>query len=573
MGLTTSLFTSLSGLNTNSQGINVTGNNIANVNTTAYKTSRALFETQIAETLSQGTSPSANLGGTNPTQVGLGTRLAAVNRNMNDGSIQTTGVNTDVAIEGDGFFVLEFGAGQRYTRAGAFNLDSNFNLVDPNGGQLQGFGIDDQFNVIEGVLQDINLPIGALTVAKETNNVQFKGNLNASGEVASIASIITSSPLTDATAGTPATTNSLLTDLRDINGDTFLAADDVITLTGVTKGQVAIADHTFAVTGADPGSVDAFGTTVGEFMDFLNDLMGISQDADPAAGVTINGSGEITVRGNTGVVNDLVFSGGNFSINLGTVQQTNPFTFTKLDGTVASGESVRTTFDAVDSLGSPLTLDLSMVLEEKSNAGTVWRYYVHSQDDTDVDTLLGTGLLQFDTRGQLTSDPDQSVFIDRQDTGAITPQRITLQFSSGDGAISALTDVRSELFKLNQDGVTTGTLEDFSIAEDGTILGTFSNSIQRTLGRVALATFTNPLGLVEQGSNLFTTSANSGAASIGSPLSGGAGRTINGALELSNVDLSQEFINLVIYSTGFSASSRVLTTSNQLIQDLLNTVR
>ena len=186
---------------------------------------------------------------------------------------------------------------------------------------------------------------------------------------------------------------------------------------------------------------------------------------------------------------------------------------------------------------------------------------------------LGTGLLQFDNRGRLVSEPDQSVLIDRRDTGALTPQRVTLQFSSGDGGISALTDVRSELFKLGQDGLTTGTLVDFSISEDGTILGTFSNSIQRTLGRVALATFSNPQGLTELGSNLFTTSANSGSASIGSPLSGGAGRTINGALELSNVDLSQEFINLVIYSTGFSASSRVLTTSNQLIQDLLNTVR
>ena len=93
------------------------------------------------------------------------------------------------------------------------------------------------------------------------------------------------------------------------------------------------------------------------------------------------------------------------------------------------------------------------------------------------------------------------------------------------------------------------------------------------MGRVVLATFTNPLGLVEKGSNLFTTSANSGSASISTPLSGGAGRTIGGALELSNVDLSQEFINLVIFSTGFSASSRVLTTSNQLIQDLLATIR
>ena len=458
MGLTTALFTALSGLNTNSQGINVTGNNIANVNTTAYKSSRALFETQIAETVSQGTGPTAQLGGTNPTQIGLGTRLASVNRNMNDGSIQTTGVNTDLAIEGSGFYVLKFGDEQRYTRAGAFSLDSNFNLVDPNGGLLQGFGVDDQFNVVEGVIEDIVLPIGALTVAEETRSVQFKGNLNASGEVATSATVITTNALNDASTGQAATRSTLLTDLRDA-GDPLtqlFQLDDVIALSGVTKGQVSITDRSFSVSAVEDDATDSFGTTFGELVDFLDAVLGIDQDADPNAGVTVNTSGQMVVTTNTGQVNDIVLN----SANLVTRRNGNPsvpFTFTKDTTTEANGESVRTSFAAFDSLGTPLRIDLSIVLEGKSNTGTTWRYYVQSEDDTDLDRSLGTGILNFDTRGQLISNDSLSVFIDRENTGAASPQPISLQFSNNDGSISALTDVRSEVSAINQDGVSTGT--------------------------------------------------------------------------------------------------------------------
>ena len=574
MGLTTSLFTALSGLNTNSQGINVAGNNIANVNTTAYKSNRALFETQIADVISQGTGPTGQLGGTNSTQIGLGTRLASVQRNMNDGSIQTTGINTDLAIEGSGFYVLKFGSDQRYSRAGAFSLDSNFNLVDPNGGLLQGFGVDEQFNVVEGVMENIVLPIGAMTVAEETRSVQFNGNLNASGDVATRGSIITSNALNDASTGLAATRDTLLTDLRNANDPLtqLFQSDDIVSFTGAKKGQVFIADRTFAVSATSNEATDGFGTTFANLVDFLDAAMGIDQSADPNAGVTVNANGQMVVTGNTGEVNDIILNSANLVVDK-SGNATLPFSFTKDSNDNANGESVRTSFAAFDSLGTPLRIDVSIVLEDKSNTGTTWRYYVQSEDDTDLDLSLGTGTLHFDTRGQLVSDDSLSIFINRDNTGAATPQPISLQFSNGDGSISALTDIRSEISAIDQDGVSTGTLEDFSIGEDGTIIGKFSNSLERTLGRVVLATFTNPLGLVEKGSNLFTTSANSGSPSITTPLSGGAGRTINGALELSNVDLSQEFINLVIYSTGFSASSRVLTTSNQLIQELLATIR
>ena len=101
------------------------------------------------------------------------------------------------------------------------------------------------------------------------------------------------------------------------------------------------------------------------------------------------------------------------------------------------------------------------------------------------------------------------------------------------------------------------------------IVGAFTNGLTRPLGQVALATFSNNDGLVEVGSNMFTTGPNSGTPQVTSPQTLGAGRIIGGALELSNVDLSQEFINLILASTGYSAASRVITTTDQLMQQLL----
>lgn len=570
MGLTTALFTALSGINTNSTGVNVTGNNIANANTIAFKAGRAIFETQISQTLSPGTAPTANSGGTNQAQIGLGVRMGEVTRNYVDGSLQTTGSNTDLAIEGAGFFVVNLAGKELYTRAGSFTLNSNFNLVNPEGALLQGYGIDQNFNVVEGVLTDVKIPLGAMTVAEATRNVEFKGNLNSGGEVATSGTIITSNPLTDVAAGGVATATSLLTDLQDAGGNSLFAAGDVITLSQITKGEVTLQDRTFEI-GTSTTSADAFGTTLQDFMDFVNEVIGIDEDADPTAGITVTGAGEIQVRGNTGTVNNIGLVAGNIIVNRSSSNPTLPFNLTT--NQEADGESVRTSFTVFDSLGTNLQIDLTVVLESKSNAGTSWRYYVQSEDDSDVDRAIGTGLLTFGPDGRALSAGGQAFSIDREDTGAETPQVIQMNFNNGSAAISALADSESVIRATSQDGSALGTLSDFTVGDDGRVVGTFSNSLQRTLGQVVLSTFVNPQGLSEISGNLFTTSASSGTASIGKPTIGGVGRTVSGALELSNVDLSQEFINLVIYSTGFSANSRVLTTGDRLIQELLATVR
>lgn len=570
MGLTTALFTSLSGLTSNSEAISVTGNNIANLNTTGFKASRVTFETQILQTLEQASAPSADLGGSNPSQVGLGTSIGAITRNFNTGSLAPTGVATDLAIEGNGFFVLNVEGAQRFTRAGNFQLDRDFNLVNADGGLVQGFGVDDEFNVAEGVLTNVNIPVGVLTLAEATKGVTLTGNLNTNGDVAFKGSRITSDSLYVA-GGKPAVTTDALTSLFDSTGSPRFMAGDLITVTGVQKGNATIAEQSFEVGRTNTLNADSNGETLGEFVAFIEDILGI--DTNVSGGVTINGAGRIVINGNTGAVNDIALASENILLNQ-TTNSSLPFVFHKDAQTgFADGESVRTTFVAYDSLGSPLRIDVAMVLEDKTNTGTTWRYYAQSDNDTDLDRVLGSGVLEFDTNGAIISTSQDTFTIDHDNTGAFSPQQIKLTFDAPVGSLSALADRTSQLAALDKDGSPIGTLQSFSVSDDGTIVGVFSNSLLRDLGRIVLGQFVNPVGLLEEGANLFSASANSGIPTILQPGQGGSGRIIGGALELSNAELSNEFISLINASTGFSASSRVLTTSDRLMQELLATLR
>ena len=162
--------------------------------------------------------------------------------------------------------------------------------------------------------------------------------------------------------------------------------------------------------------------------------------------------------------NDITISNANIVINQSTVPNA-PFVFNKTQD--ADGEAVRTTFSAFDSLGTPMLIDLSVVLEAKTNAGTDWRFYAQSEDDSDLDTVLGTGLLSFDTAGRLVTSTNSTVAIDRNNTGAATPQTVNLSFTNSSpsiGSVSALADTigASQIAAESQDGSALGTLEDFS---------------------------------------------------------------------------------------------------------------
>ncbi len=577
MSITRAMFSGLTGLNANSQTIGVAGNNIANVNTTSFKRSQAHFETQVSQTLKNGSAPSSVLGGTNPAQAGLGTRLAAITRDFADGGLQPTGVATHAAIEGNGFFIVEQSGSRRFSRDGTFQLDRDYNLVTSSGARVQGYGVDTDFNVVPGLLQDINIPLGVLTIAQATENVNIGGNLNTGGDAATQGSLIESEALySDATATTPAVAGDLLTSLFGADGSARFPAGAVLNLGTITRGGAELPSRTFEINTTNTTNSDAIGTTLGDFMAFIEDITGIDTTASNAPGVTVNALGQVVVESNTGTANQLLIDPGDIIANSGGVNS-QPFTSPWTIAQEATGESARTSFIAYDSLGNPLNIDMITVLEDKNSTGTEWNFYIHSDDDSDLNKFLSRGSLSFDTNGQFTLAQGGSFVIDRTDTGALDPQNVTLQFTDPNGTLGSLTALSgldtSQVNSLQQDGTPIGTLEDFSISEDGTITGVFSNSLLRDLGQLPLAMFSNTSGLVEVGGNMYANASNSGSPQIVAGGTGGAGRIIGRALELSNVDLAQEFISLISAQTGFSANSRIISTSDQMIQELLSTIR
>ena len=279
------------------------------------------------------------------------------------------------------------------------------------------------------------------------------------------------------------------------------------------------------------------------------------------------------ITGNGGTANALTIPSAGFADAAGNT----PFTFTADPTSNPAGESTSTSMTLYDSLGQPVTVNLTTVLQSKTDAGTTWKFYATSgqnSDPADPDqTLVGTGTLQFNTAGQLQQVTGNDLNIKRSETGAQAAMPVTLDFSGASALAQDAAHSGSELEMSTQDGIQIGTLTSFSVGGDGTITGSFDNGQTKTLGQMALATFDNNDGLNSLGGNMYAAAANSGTPKISTPATLGSGTIQAGALEQSNVDLAGEFTKMIISSTGFSASSRVITTSDQMLTDLLNTQR
>lgn len=581
MPSTTALYTAMTGLNANSRNIDVIGNNIANSNTTAFKSSKLLFSTMFSRTLSGGTPPGDINGGTNPYQIGLGVNTAGTLRNTGGGTITGTGDQRDLAIDGNGHFVVRRGTEQLYTRAGSFRPNARNELVTISGEHLQGYGVDANFNIVQGALTDLSIPLGALTIAEPTSHVRFSGNLDADGPLpgrgASIALTGSSAGLVAITTASPAPgtghrveDTTRLVDIEDPanpGSDTpRFAAGQTLQVRGAEKGTRTLPTATLDITAT---------TTLADLTAFLASALGIQTGSgnNPdggTPGVSVDPtSGVVTITGNSGRVNDLSLEATDLRLldASGTLIGS-PLVSTKSGS--ADGESVRTSFVVYDSLGASVNVDITLALDTRDNTGTTWRYYVESPDATDVPLQVGTGTISFDTQGRISTTAPVTVNIDRSGTGAASPLTIEFAFAGdGDSGLTALADSSSAVAATFRDGSPIGTLTNFGVGDDGTIVGGFSNGLTRPLGQIVLATFTNDAGLEDIGSNLFRTGANSGSAVVGSPGQFNAGRVVGGALEQSNVDLSDEFIKLVLSSTGFSANSRVIRTTDELLQQLM----
>ena len=557
MASTTSLFTGLSGLVANSRRLDVIGNNISNVNTTAFKSTRMAFAPSFSRTFSLGSAPGTTTGGTNPAQIGLGVTVASTQRNFNNGPIGGTGVTTDIAIEGDGFFIMDVAGTQHFTRAGNFLRNPNNDLVSQSGAKVLGFAVNEQFNVEDG-------------------------NLNAAGNVATAGSVFTGQAMfTDAALTIPVTATTDLTTtavyVSDGLGGSTLAFDPlvnpkVITMSAVEKGGKTIAPRSFSFSATPNVNAQDYGTTLGDFMTFIEDVLGLNDsnigvNSNLGGSVTLNAGGQLAIEGNEGAVQELGPESIEFTVDSPGAGSSTPITLNR--SSFADGESVRTSFIVYDSLGTPVTVDITLVLQATTaSGGTTWQMIAESDDSDQLSRIVGLSELTFDSDGSLLTASSQTLNIVR-DNGADSPLTITMDFDSDAYAVSSLSDTGSNLAMVSQDGSPIGTLSNFSIAEDGRIAGSFTNGLTRTIGQVAIAKFTNPEGLVDAGDNLYRSGPNSGAAFITRPREFGTGRLVGSALEQSNVDLSQEFINMILASTGYSAASRVITTTDELITQLL----
>ena len=390
MALTSALFAGLSGLNAHSAKLDVIGNNVANVNTTAFKSSRMLFESLFSQSLGFGTSPSELRGGVNPKQIGNGVGIAGIQRDFSAAGFTGTGDLRDMAIDGNGFFLVQRAGVNFYTRAGTFRQDSDDNLATATGEKLLGYAVDDQFNILTGQLVPINIPVGKQTIAEATRNIALVGNLNKDGDLPTQGTII--DLMGTETAGFSVvggggfiTATTLLTSIEDPalpgSGTAAFAAGQSIEFKGTggaTRGGTDLPDATFAITA---------GTTVQDYMDFIASTIGIQStgSANPdgnTPGVTVDPvTGIIQIVSNAGSVNDLVIAPGDMELldaagaSLGA-----PFVTNKTAS--ADGESIRTTIVGFDSLGSEVAVNITMVLDSTTDAGPLWRYFVDSEDDT-----------------------------------------------------------------------------------------------------------------------------------------------------------------------------------------------
>jgi len=453
------LYSGVAGLKNHQTRMDVIGNNIANVNTYGFKTSRVTFQDMLSQTIAGAAKPEESRGGVNPKQVGLGMTIASIDKIFTQGSLQTTGNQTDLAISGDGFFVIADGDKKYYTRSGTFGLDKDGSMVNPsNGLKVQGWmarrGENGEMVVNpSGSTEDLIVPIYGKIDARETNNIKYKCNLD------SRTNIVAPNATAKMRASAGITTNI---DVYD------------------SQGKAHRLTMLFWKTGFNQWSASAA----------VTDSMGqVTLDVLPGAGQAnqANPSSRINLK----------FSPDGKLVSVG--------------------------------------------------------------DESSADEL-NQGKLSVKANYRVPGDP--------------TVRSIELNLGKA-GVLEGITQFASQTTTkaVEQDGYNMGYLESFNVDNSGKITGVYTNGTKQFIGQVAMAVFTNPQGLTANGENLFEVSNNSGLPNVGPAAEAGRGKIVAGTLEMSNVDLSDQFTDMIVTQRGFQANSKSITTSDQMLQELLTLKR
>lgn len=320
-------------------------------------------------------------------------------------------------------------------------------------------------------------------------------------------------------------------------------------------------------------------TTVQDLIDFMTQSMGIqsvgsSQTENSGVTVSPGGNvdvdGRITFSGNNGVDNrvQIPLSGMTMTYSEGgaTINETIDMRWSQKQAAEGSGAITDTI--VYDSIGSSLPLRLTMVLENRTGTETTYRWFADSAENTFGSTAaiaVGTGTVTFDTSGNFKNAYQNIVNVYRDGFPVVNPLTFQLDFSR----VSGLATNTNSLAVTRQDGSSAGTLTSFIVGEDGVIKGVFSNGISRDLAQIRLARFANPTGLEQRGLNLFAAGINSGLPVEGNPGTQGIGNIVAGAVELSNTDVGSSLIELILASTMYRGNARVITTVQQMFDELM----
>lgn len=543
-----SMFASVSGLKVHQTKMDVIGNNISNVNTLGYKGSRATFKETLSQTMRNATAPDEErgTGGTNPVQVGLGVDLGSIDADMSSGNLQPTGKQSDVAIQGDGLFIVNDGSQDYYTRAGSFSFDKEGYLFNSsNGYRVQGWKAEE-----DGSLNNIGPDnIGDIMLDKtmnpdQTENVSFNGNLNMAEK-----NKFTFNPnkikVTD--GGISDNLSIDLSETSDYNTYDF-------ELTGNST-------TTFNVGGSNvlTGTIE---------LDHEGNVVNLTGD-DGAATVDLTTPGALEVDLGTGPITlDLPAAGDNMKNTPFIAEIDTAGTQVEEMGSRYELNAKRTvSVDVFDSMGKQHSVNLDFAKTDH-NRWLIKEDNITVSDGTEPAAGFLNGndhVVAFDKDGNVVD--GENLNLSFEPHGGLDVQQLNLDFSDISQYAGNMTADFSDL-----DGYPVGEFQSLAIDTGGNISGSFSNGQSKVLGKIGLAMFSNPSGLAKE-DGLMTESNNSGQARVGIPGVNGRGKLAPGSLEMSNVDLAEQFTEMISSQRGFQASSKLITTSDEMLQQLVNMKR
>lgn len=681
------LYSGVSGLRTHQTRMDVIGNNIANVNTTAYKAKQMNFSDLLYQTTqaATGANPANGTGGTNPRQIGLGVKGAAINTTITqEGANQSTGNPFDLKLTGEAFFVVSDGTSTFYTRDGSFDVDDDGNLCMASTGYIvQGWGVDENGDIVQGTLGGINVTAQDTFGAAATTQGKITGIIDSNdpmledktGKVVTVSLYDKAGysydmkfgilPTKNVTNGTRDITNrekeyglsstiykvdtSKLTFKYTVNGETRILSDSAspelmedlkaavwkrvsgdTTSTGAYVSgnhELGKADKNVTVNLADfikntkydkttlPDSVlrgitnltvefsGEIGYTKTEPTYPLSDnviVSKISEDAvkyiyeDPQpVGTDNNAYASCAVKkfGTTGTtvsvtslqqtyVDDNGKSQTDYTFKVGTTEITGGANNTPIPSSLYNDVT------RLLALGNESDITNTYTTQEAKETETIekgsFKITLLGMTDAtgasvDISSLVNNGTVSWDVFYNTSDGEFKYVGQEGNKSFSVNLSMLGDNFDNIEidmsGTRNGNNGNKSSVTGNKLDGRKIGTRTGVSIGTDGIVTALYSNGMSRKLGQLCVATFPNAMGLENSGDNLYQVTASSGDVNIVDIKASGTGSMTSGILEMSNVDLSQQFTDMITTQRGFQANSRIITTSDSLLEELVNLKR